>query len=87
LSARRAEAPHARTPEARLALAEGIARVRADFGRRLVDQVKADLLSGGRTGRVLSGVLGLLRFYPAGILDLVRGGVTRAIAGSRSPDR
>lgn len=88
LSVRRAEALHARrTPEGRLALAEGIARVRADFGRRLVDQVKADLLSGGRTGRVLSGVLGLLRFYPAGILDLVRGGITRAIAGSPSPDR
>jgi len=46
---------------------EGIEIVRADFGERLIDQVKRDLRT-GRTARAAKGILYLSRYYPGGLM-------------------
>jgi glycosyltransferase involved in cell wall biosynthesis len=55
----------------------GIRIVQADFGGRLIHQVKSDLRVPGRRVRALGGVLCLLRYYPAGIGRLVADGARR----------
>ncbi|HET7218046.1 MAG TPA: glycosyltransferase [Vicinamibacterales bacterium] len=59
-------------PRARAAWQEGIEIVKADFGRRLMRQVRADLRAGRRV-RALKGLACLLRYYPAGLLEMVAG--------------
>ena len=64
-------------PDAHRAWKEGIEIVRADYGERLIDQVKRDL-RGGHAARAAKGVLYLSRYYP--------GGLMRTLAASaRSP--
>ncbi len=81
VSVRRSQRRHVRAnPSAQQALKAGIAIVQADFGARLVDQVKGDLLA-GRVGRAASGLSCLLRYYPAGVRQVVGSSVTWALAG------
>ncbi len=80
VSVRRSQRRHVRAnPFALRALNAGIAIVQADFGERLVEQVKGDLLA-GRVGRAARGLFCLLRYYPAGLRQIVRSIVTRALA-------
>ena len=84
VSVRRAEQRYVRRRRAAAeALQDGIAIVKADFGGRLIDQVKADLRTPGRRQRALSGVFCLMRYHPAGVMKLLRAGVNRVIASSR----
>lgn len=64
-------------PEAYRAWKEGIEIVRADFGERLIDQVKRDLRE-GRAARAARGIGYLSRYYPGGLLRT-------AVARVRSP--
>jgi len=64
-------------PEAQRAWKEGIEIVRADFGERLIDQVKRDLRE-GRVARAARGIGCLSRYYPGGLLRT-------AVASVRSP--
>ena len=83
VSVRRSLRPHLRSNgRAEHALKAGIAIVQQDFGGRLIEQVKGDL-RGGRARRAISGMLYLLRYYPAGLPRLIGDGVTRAVARSR----
>ena len=62
VSVRRAQRKHVRRDQAaEHAWKEGIAIVQADFGARLIDQVKRDLQVRGRRARGLRGALCLLR--------------------------
>jgi glycosyltransferase involved in cell wall biosynthesis len=61
----------------------GIEIVRADFGSRLIEQVKTDLRVPGRRARALRGVLCLLRYYPAGVFKIMGAGVDRLLPTSR----
>jgi hypothetical protein len=54
-------------PEAHRAWKEGIEIVRADFGERLIDQVKRDLRAGHRA-RAAKSILYLSRYYPGGLM-------------------
>ena len=70
-------------PLARDAWQAGIAIVKEDFGRRLASQVRADVRTGGRRRRALRGLACLLRYYPAGLLEVVAGRTrSRSSAGS-----
>jgi glycosyltransferase involved in cell wall biosynthesis len=81
VSVRRAERPHAcRSVETATAWREGIATVQADYGDRLIEQIKADLRSAGRRRRAVSSALYLARYYPAGFLRAVRAAVRRRAA-------
>jgi glycosyltransferase involved in cell wall biosynthesis len=62
---------------------EGIRIVQADFGERVVDQVKADVRVAGRRGRALRGLMCLLRYYPAGVTRIVSAGVRGLLANAR----
>jgi hypothetical protein len=53
---------------------EGLEIVRADYGNRLVEQVKRDVRS-GHTARAARGLLCLSRYYPAGLLRTLAAGV------------
>jgi hypothetical protein len=53
---------------------EGLEIVRADYGKRLVEQVKRDVRS-GHTARAVRGLVYLLRYYPAGLLRTLAAGV------------
>jgi glycosyltransferase involved in cell wall biosynthesis len=78
VSVRRAQRKHLRRDQAAEdAWKEGIAIVQADFGGRLIDQVKRDLQVRGRRARGLRGVLCLLRYYPAGMMKIMGAGVSR----------
>ena len=64
-------------PDAHRAWKEGIEIVRADYGERLISQVKRDLRE-GHAARAAKGILYLSRYYP--------GGLMRTLAASaRSP--
>jgi glycosyltransferase involved in cell wall biosynthesis len=77
VAVRRSQQEHVRGhPIGEQALRDGIGIVQADFGERLIDQVKRDLRT-GRWGRVLRGMLCLLRYYPAGVTKILRAGVAR----------
>ena len=54
-------------PEAHRAWKEGIEIVRADFGERLIDQLKRDLRA-GHAGRAAKSILCLSRYYPGGLM-------------------
>ncbi len=83
VTVRRAERRHAcRRAGGKQALEEGIAIAQADYGGRLVKQLKSDLVAAGRRGRVVIGVWYLMRYYPAGLIRLARGLLRRA-AGRR----
>ena len=57
-------------PVAHRAWKEGIEVVRADYGERLIDQVKRDLRE-GRVARAATGILYLLRYYPGGLMRML----------------
>ena len=64
-------------PDAHRAWKEGIEIVRADYGERLISQVKRDLRE-GHAARAAKGILYMSRYYP--------GGLMRTLAASaRSP--
>jgi glycosyltransferase involved in cell wall biosynthesis len=67
-------------PAALQALNAGIAVVQSDFGARLVDQVKADMLAGRFVGAA-RGLSCLSRYYPAGVRQVGGAILTRAFAG------
>jgi glycosyltransferase involved in cell wall biosynthesis len=50
---------------------EGMATVRADFGKRLVQQVVHDLRRRGRRPHAIRGMLCMLRYHPAGFKDML----------------
>ena len=84
VTARRAERRHAsRSAQARQAWQEGIAGVRADYGGRLIAQMKRDLRVAGRRGRAVMGTWYLLRYYPAGLVRIARAALRRAVARLR----
>jgi glycosyltransferase involved in cell wall biosynthesis len=84
VSVRRAERAHARrSPECLAAWRQGIAIVQADYGRRLVHQMKRDARTRGRRGRVIVSAWYLLRYHPDGLARLVRGAVRRLVAARR----
>ncbi len=66
-------------PVAERAWKAGLATVRADFGARLVDRVKQDVRTRGRRARAVQGVIRLARYYPAGLLRTVAGGVSTVV--------
>jgi glycosyltransferase involved in cell wall biosynthesis len=83
VSVRRRQRPYVRAERsARQAWKAGIGIVQADFGGRLIEQVKIDLRTPGRRGRGLRGALCLLRYYPAGALRTTTRWVARLITGS-----
>lgn len=61
----------------------GIQIVRADFGGRVIEQVKSDLHVPGRRARAVSGMLCLLRYYPAGALRMMTAGIGRLMTTPR----
>jgi glycosyltransferase involved in cell wall biosynthesis len=61
----------------------GIGVVQADFGGRLIGQVKTDLQAPGCRGRALRGMLCLLRYYPAGFVRMMNAWAGRLMPGSR----
>ena len=60
-------------PRAREAWRSGIEIVKEDYGRRLAQQVRSDLRAAGRRGRGFRGMACLLRYFPAGLLEIVSG--------------
>ena len=79
VTVRRAERRHAcRSAEAQQAWQEGIAAVQADYGGRLLTQMKRDLGVAGRRGRAVLSVWYVVRYYPAGLIRLARGVLRRA---------
>jgi glycosyltransferase involved in cell wall biosynthesis len=64
---------------ARRAWKAGIDIVQADFGARLIEDVKADLRVPGRRRRALRALLCLLRYYPAGLARTVSGSLRRRL--------
>ena len=84
VTVRRAQRQYlAGNPEARAAWKEGLAIVRADFGGRLLERVKLDVRTPGRRRRALTGLLRLLRYYPAGLLRTLARGAGVATASRR----
>jgi glycosyltransferase involved in cell wall biosynthesis len=80
VTVRRAERRHAcRSAEGRQAWQEGIAAVQANYGGRLLKQMKRDLEMAGRRARAVLGVWYVMRYYPAGLRRLA-GGVLRNAA-------
>ena len=85
VTARRAQRKHVRNdPVAMQALADGVRIVQADFGARLIEQVKRDARVPGRRRRAVSGIWRLLRYYPAGVVTIVGAAVRRL---TRNPPR
>jgi hypothetical protein len=60
-------------PLAREAWQAGVESVKADYGRRLAQQVRSDIRVAGRRKRAFKGLACLLRYYPAGLLEIVAG--------------
>ena len=84
VTVRRAERRHAcRSAEAKQAWQEGIAAVQADYGGRLLTQMKHDLGVPGRRGRAVLSVWSVVRYYPAGLIRLARSVLRRAAAPLR----
>ena len=84
VTVRRAERRHAcRSAEAKQAWQEGIAAVQADYGGRLLTQMKRDLSVAGRRGRAVLSVWYVMRYYPGGLIRLARGVLRRAAARLR----
>ena len=84
VTVRRAERRHARrSAEAKQAWHEGLATVQADYGGRLLTQMKRDLRVTGRRRRALASVWYVARYYPAGLIRLARGVLRRAAARLR----
>jgi glycosyltransferase involved in cell wall biosynthesis len=74
VSIRRAQRQHvAGDPVARQAWKEGIGIVKADFGGRLIQQVKANLRTPGRRRRAARDLLCLARYYPDGLVRMLTG--------------
>jgi glycosyltransferase involved in cell wall biosynthesis len=67
VTVRRRERHYATGAVARTAWRTGMKAAQADFGARVIDRVKGDLVR-GRPGRAVHGLLCLLRYYPAGLL-------------------
>jgi len=79
VTVRRAEGRHARrSAEATQAWQEGLAAVQADYGGRLLTQMKRDLRVTGRRRRAVASAWYLVRYYPAGLIRLARGVLKRA---------
>jgi glycosyltransferase involved in cell wall biosynthesis len=79
VTVRRAERRHAcRSEEAKRAWHEGIAAVQADYGGRLLTQLKRDLGVRGRRRRAVVSVWHVARYYPAGLIRLARSALRRA---------
>jgi glycosyltransferase involved in cell wall biosynthesis len=70
VSVRRREKRFAADAAARAAWRAGLRAAQADFGARLIDRIKGDLV-GGRRGRAVRGLFCLLRHYPAGLALMV----------------
>jgi glycosyltransferase involved in cell wall biosynthesis len=84
MSVRRSQRKYVRKDQAaKQAWKAGLGIVQADFGVRLMDQVKSDLRVPGRRGRALRGALCLLRYYPAAVLRIMNAGVRRLRTSSR----
>jgi glycosyltransferase involved in cell wall biosynthesis len=84
VTVRRAQSRYVRRdPAARDAWKEGLEIVQADFGGRLVEQVKSDVRVRSRRGKALRGLLYLLRYYPAGFTTIVSAGWRRLVASAR----
>jgi glycosyltransferase involved in cell wall biosynthesis len=84
VTVRRAERSHAcRSAETRQAWQEGLAGVQADYGGRLLRQMKRDLAVTGRPGRAVVSIWDVARYYPAGLIRLARGVLRRAVARLR----
>jgi glycosyltransferase involved in cell wall biosynthesis len=84
VTVRRAERRHAfRSAAGRQAWQEGLALVQANYGGRLLKQMKSDLGGARRRGRALLGVWYVARYYPAGLIRLARGVLRRAAARLR----
>ena len=84
VSVRRAERRHAsRSAEAKQAWQEGLAAVQADYGGRLLRQMKRDLRARGLRRRAFASVWDVARYYPAGLIRLARGVLRRAAARLR----
>jgi glycosyltransferase involved in cell wall biosynthesis len=66
VSVRRREKRFATDAASRAAWRAGLAAVQADFGARLIDRIKGDLVR-GRPWRAVHGLCGLARHYPAGL--------------------
>ena len=76
VSVRRAQWQHVRSdPAARAAWRAGILGAQRDFGVRLVEQVATDIRVPGQRMRALRGLRDLLRYYPAGLGDLMIAGL------------
>jgi hypothetical protein len=58
---------------------EGIEIVQADFGGRLIEEVRTDLRVRGRRRRAFRGLLCLLQYYPTGLARAVSVGVRRRL--------
>jgi len=79
VTVRRAERRHAcQRAEANQAWQKGIATVQADYGGRLLMQMKRDLSIPGRRASALISVWYVARYYPAGLRPLARGVLKRA---------
>ncbi len=79
VTVRRAERRHAcRRAGGTQAWQEGLAVVQADYGGRLLKQMKSDSRLPGRRGRAVIGVWYVVRYYPAGLIRLARGVLKRA---------
>jgi glycosyltransferase involved in cell wall biosynthesis len=69
VTVRRREKRFAGDGVARAAWRAGLSAAQADFGARLIDRIKGDLVR-GRRWRAVQGLLCLLRFYPVGLAML-----------------
>jgi hypothetical protein len=84
VTVRRAERPHAaRSAEARQAWQAGIAAVQADYGGRLLTQMKRDLRVPGRRVRAFTSIWYVARYYPAALPRLARSVLRLAVRRSR----
>jgi len=84
VTVRRAERRHVGpSAEAKQAWQEGLATVQADYGGRLLRQMKRDLRVRGLRRRALASLWDLARYYPAGLIRLARGVLRRAAARLR----
>jgi glycosyltransferase involved in cell wall biosynthesis len=73
VSVRRREKRYATGPGARDAWRAGVKEAQAEFGARLIDRVKGDLVN-GRPRRAARGLLCLLRHHPAGLAAMAAPG-------------
>jgi glycosyltransferase involved in cell wall biosynthesis len=87
VSVRRSQRKHVRADAAAMgAWKQGLELAKADYGGRLAAQVTDDLRSARRWRRAVDGLLCLLRYYPAGVLAIVRSGTSRLLSGRHRQD-